>query len=223
MLPLYERLNAPKPVLRIPFGKVAAAVVSLPLGSFTFCVIWSLLFEFRRSTYTHCDVPNFLPSISAAIGNYNPQRTVWRVAICLHLPARLAVAKIYWKYYQTAIRKNRRILGTVACLLNVIENFALLSLSLWTSSDNYKIHRNSFVAFILCSELYMLISYFLNKNGRRGPLIPIEEKALKYKRNLFITNLTAFLLAGYCFMRHNSRCEPGVQQKLKNLYTFRPV
>ncbi|XP_053957536.1 post-GPI attachment to proteins factor 2-like isoform X1 [Anastrepha ludens] len=209
-LTTYDRLDGPKPLFCIPFGKVAIGVVSLPLGSFIFCVVWSLFFEFDRSTSTHCDVPNYLPSISAAIGNYEPQKTVWRLAITLQLPARLAVTKIYLQYYKDTIRRNRRIYAAIACLLSMVENFALLSLSLWTSLDNYPIHRNSFIVFIACSEIYMLISYILNKNGRRLPLLPIEEKSLLYKRNLFITNVTAFILAGYCFLRHNSLCEPGV-------------
>ncbi|CAD6998941.1 post-GPI attachment to proteins factor 2 [Ceratitis capitata] len=212
-LTTYNRLDGPKPLFRIPFGRIAITVVSLPLSSFIFCVIWSLLFEFERSTSTHCDVPNYLPSISAAIGNYDPQKTVWRLAITLQLPARLAVSKMYMQYYKDTIRRSRRTLAVIACLLNMIENFALLSLSLWTSMDNYPIHRNSFVVFIACSEIYMLISYFLIKNGRKVPLLPMEEKSLLYKRNLFIINVTAFILAGYCFMRHNSLCEPGV-------YTF---
>ncbi|XP_011186766.1 post-GPI attachment to proteins factor 2 [Zeugodacus cucurbitae] len=212
-LTTYTRLDGSKPLFRVPFGKIALAVVSLPLGSFAFCVIWSLIFEFDRSTSTHCDVPNYLPSISAAIGNYEPQKTVWRLAITMQLPFRIAVVKMYMQYYKDTIRRNRRVYAIIACLLNMVENFALLSLSLWTSLDNYPIHRNSFVVFIACSEMYMLLSYFLNKNGRKVPLLQMEEKSLLYKRNLFITNVTAFVLAGYCFLRHNSSCEPGV-------YTF---
>ncbi|XP_036340649.1 post-GPI attachment to proteins factor 2-like [Rhagoletis pomonella] len=209
----YNRLDGPQPLFRIRFGKIAIAVVSLALGSFLFCVIWSLLFEFESSTSTHCDVHNYLPSISSAIGSYEPQKTVWRLAITLQLPARIVVSKMYMQYYKDTIRRNRRVYAVIACLLNMSENLALLSLSLWTSMDNYRIHRNSFVVFIACSEVYMLISYFLNKNGRKVPLLPMEEKSLMYKRNLFITNVTAFILAGYCFLRHNSLCEAGV-------YTF---
>lgn len=208
-LPTYQRLDAPKPIFRLPFGKIAVAVVSLPLGAFTFCVLWSVIFDFERSTFTHCDVRNYLPSISAAIGSYNPPKLVWRLAICLHLPPRLAMCKMYLEYYKDAIRMNRRTFAYIACGLNVIENFALLSLSLWTSADDYDLHRNAFITFIVCSEFYMLISYFLNKNGRKLALLAIEEKSLRYKRNLFIINLISFLLAGYCFLRHNDLCEPG--------------
>ncbi|XP_041450694.1 post-GPI attachment to proteins factor 2 [Drosophila obscura] len=214
MLPTYERLNDPKNVFfRLPFAKLALAALSLPLGGFFFCVVWSLLFDFVRSTYTHCDVVNYLPSVSAAIGNYEPQKTIWRLAIFLHLPLRLAVAKMYLEYYKEHIRRSRRLLGILACFLNVVEDLALFCLSFWTSADSYETHRNAFVVFIACSECYMLISYLLNRNARKVVLLPHEEKSLRYKRNLFLVNVLAFGLAGYCFVRHNARCEAGV-------YTF---
>lgn len=57
----------------------------------------------------------------------------------------------------------------------------------------------------------MLMSYFLNKNARKivDNFTSLEMKSLKFKRNLFITNLISFSFAGYFFVRHNDRCETG--------------
>lgn len=210
MLPTYERLNSVQPSLRIPFGKFAFYVVSLPLLSFVFCVVWCVIFFFERSTSTHCGVRNFLPSISAAIGNYQPQRFIWQSAISVHFIPRLVVAKVYLDFYREVIRKNRMYLAKIALYLNVVENFALLSLTLWTSSEHYEIHKASFCIFIFSSEIYMILVYFLNKNGRRLPLGTKEElKSISFKKGLMIINVLAFALAGICFMRHNTRCEPG--------------
>lgn len=136
MLPQYERLDA-KPLLTVSFGKFAFAVVSLPFCSFLFCVLWSVVYFFERSTATHCGVPNFLPSISAAIGNYQPQRFIWQSAILLQALPRLLVTYQYLKYYNIIIRVNRRPIAYTACIFNVFENLALVGLSLWTSSDDY--------------------------------------------------------------------------------------
>lgn len=136
MLPQYERIDA-KPILKISFGKFALAVVSLPLCSFVFCVLWSLMYFYDRSTATHCGVSNYLPSISAAIGNYQPQRFVWQTAILLQALPRLMVAFQYVKHYGEIIRKNRRPYAYTACIFNVVENCALVGLSMWTSSDDY--------------------------------------------------------------------------------------
>ena len=234
MLPRYERLDT-KSLFQIPFGKFALAIVSLPFLSFIFCVYWSVQYFYERSTATHCGVPNYLPSISAAIGNYQPQRFIWQTAILLQAFPRLLIAYQYNKHYNVIIRKNRRPIAYTASIFNVVENFALVGLSLFTSSDDYgktyiffsiahtkkitiavffnftEIHKICFIIFIATSEIYMLISYFLNKNARKilGNLTRLEQKSLIFKRNLFLINITSFIMAGYFFVRHNSKCEAG--------------
>ncbi|KAL9899062.1 post-GPI attachment to proteins factor 2-like [Glossina fuscipes fuscipes] len=210
MLPIYERLDARKPLLRIKLSHVAVFGISLALGAFVYCIVWSIVMDFERATYTHCEVSNYLPSISAAIGSYEPQRTVWRLAIILHLPVRLVLANLYSQYYKNHIRRNRRIIAKFAVILNVIENLALVCLSLWTSADDYEVHKTSFITFIACSEIYMLIVYFLNRKARKLSLTETEEKSLRYKGLFFTINVLAFSLAAYCFIRHNTKCESGV-------------
>lgn len=124
-------------LLKIPFGKFAVTIVSLPFFSFIFCVVWSVLYFFERSTSTHCGVPNYLPSISAAIGSYQPQRFVWQTAILLQALPRFLVAQQYLRHYNGVIRRNRRAVAYLAFILNILENIALVGLSLWTSSDDY--------------------------------------------------------------------------------------
>jgi post-GPI attachment to proteins factor 2 len=148
MIPqFYERLGTTAKLV-IPMGKFTCSVVALPLGAFIFSVIWSLLFFFERSTATHCHVDNYLPSVSATIGNYQPQRFVWQLCIVVQFLPRLAVAYLYNQYNEEMIRKNRRFFSKIAYLFNVVENFALLGLSLWTSVDDYSEYiRESTLAF----------------------------------------------------------------------------
>jgi len=54
-------------VLKVPFAKLAWVTVSLPLLSFIFCVIWSILFHFERATYTHCEVSILFPNDSTLL------------------------------------------------------------------------------------------------------------------------------------------------------------
>lgn len=233
----YEELNdtGKHSMFRIPFGKFAFGVVSLPFVAFIFCVTWSVLYDFKRSTSTHCDVPNYLPSISAAIGNYQPQRFVWQMAILFQAFPRLLVAHQYVRHYTRIIRNSYRKLAYVACALNLIENIALIGLSLRTSSDDYgmvsccflwsrstdnrisvfpfisETHKFCFIVFIAASETYMLISYILNRNFRKRleTLTTDEWKSLQFKKILFFINISSFASAGYFFGRHNEYCEPG--------------
>ena len=252
MLPAYQRLaekeeNGSGNSLRnrlftVSFSKFSTLTVTLPLASFLFCVGYSMYFFNEQSTSTHCHVKNYLPSISAAIGSFQPQAFIWQLSIILHFPARLTITWMYLQSYQKNIRKNRKSIAYLACIINVIENFTLLGLSLYTSIDSYgnyqnkfcyqytagsikttsynyhhvllffvEIHKNCFCTFILASELYMALSYYLNKKAKRSKeMSSLEVKSLKMKRNLFITNLSSILLAAYFFVRHNERCESGV-------------
>lgn len=90
--------------------------------------------------------------------------------------------------------------------------FSYISLkNLLTSSnplpDN---HANSFTVFIIASETYMMLSYWLNKSNRKiDALTKIEMRSLRLKKYLFATNVISMALAVYSFLRHNQKCESG--------------
>lgn len=127
-----------KRLIRIPFSKFAWITVSLPFFGFIFCVMWSLIFNFDRATSTHCGVFNFLPSISAAIGSFSPQKEVWQFAIAMHATPRFILALMYKKYHKEILFPWAHFLSSFATLLNIVENVCLVGLSFWTSSENYR-------------------------------------------------------------------------------------
>lgn len=71
-----------------------------------------------------------------------------------------------------------------------------------------EIHKLCFTTFIATSEIYMLITYVINRSSRKTDA-PSEIKSINCKRNLFLINFISFCLAVYFFMRHNRYCEPG--------------
>lgn len=126
------------PWLRVSFTKFSCFTVCIQLFAFLFCIIYSVLFHFTSATYTHCHVYNVLPSISAAIGNFSPQREVWQLATLFHALPRFFVAYMYLQHHKKKLYPKDIYWGNLACFLNVLEIIALIILSFWTSSRYYR-------------------------------------------------------------------------------------
>ncbi|XP_076058158.1 acyltransferase PGAP2-like isoform X4 [Oratosquilla oratoria] len=199
-------------VLRLPLRHLAVGTVSLPFGAFILCIYLSVRYDFDLATATHCGVPNYLPSISSAIGEFIPQRYIWRAAIALHSAPRFLLAAMYfnfnkrvmpnYRFYQNAVKVNT--------VLNVVENLALLGLSFVSSKENYDLHKVFFVVFMVCSECYMLLTFLLLRDQKFRLTSHLERQAFNIKRNLMKANIVSFFVALYFFYRHNTYCEPGM-------------
>ena len=91
-------------------------------------------------------VPNYLPSISAAIGGNMPEMFIWRVAIALHcFPRILLLPSAIHKHY-TNTQSGRiyhlttwwfKPLNFLNYILEIIENGALLSMTYISSVENH--------------------------------------------------------------------------------------
>ncbi|XP_008467943.2 post-GPI attachment to proteins factor 2, partial [Diaphorina citri] len=155
-------------------------------------------------------VPNYLPSVSAAIGNYTLQRIVFTSAIVLHTGPRIIYLLAYQEYYREVLKRRSLYLAQIAALLNIIEIVSLLALTLVPSAVNYPIHEKCFITFILTSEVYMIVTCWIYKKERQLPFNNLESRSFNLKLKCFVLNIFCFSIAGYCFLRHNAYCEPGV-------------
>ena len=72
-----------------------------------------------------------------------------------------------------------------------MENFALLALTIVSSSENFGIHKTGFGTFVTCSGFYMIVTvYLVTKCGYQARNL-YERKSLVWKKRLLKTSAVA--------------------------------
>lgn len=170
-------------------------------------------FVFQNSTQTHCEVDNFAPSISAAIGSFIPQKYVWQAAISLHIMPRFVFLLMYKNFYQSRISNiTQRVqwLIQLAIGFNLLELFSLLGLTLVSSLENFDIHKICFATFGISGLIYFILTYLLWTQC--GLTLETNEEiySLKVKKSMLKVYFVCGCLMSYFYYRHNEYCEPYV-------------
>ena len=71
--------------------------------------------NFQNATYTHCEVTNLAPSISAAIGSFVPQKYIWQACISLHSAPRFLFLYLYNQlFHERLVVTNLHFCNTVS-------------------------------------------------------------------------------------------------------------
>lgn len=201
-----------KPLIRVPFTRLAVITVCLPLLGLITCIVLSLLNHYNDATYTHCQVANYLPSISAAI-SLTPERYIWRFSIGLHSAPRFLIAAAYLSFYRRRFTKRftEQLLSVLTFLLALSENVGLLLLTYVSSTETYNVHKSGFILFIGSSFFHMLCTCRLwSMIPQKYSLSAEEMMSYRKKFRLFLFNSCFCLLAFYFFRRHNTYCEAGI-------------
>jgi hypothetical protein len=199
--------------LTLQLPQLVRGTAALPLGALIFCLIWSLLVDFEKATYTHCEVAQFAPSISAVIGSFSPQNYVWRACIALASAPNLLFARMHYSYYRErlplGVATHR--LVTLNFILNLLETLSLVGLSFVPSAEIFVVHEVFFITFLGTSILSMvLISFYFHKFCGFQTKNFAERFSVRYKRLLAKATLVFAALAFYFYWRHNEYCEPFV-------------
>uniref|UniRef100_A0A3Q4BKR0 Acyltransferase PGAP2 n=1 Tax=Mola mola TaxID=94237 RepID=A0A3Q4BKR0_MOLML len=197
-------------LIRVSFTACILGTVCLPLFGLITCVFISSAFHFEDSTGTHCQVPNYLPSISASI-SLSPESHIWRFCIGLHSAPRFLLAVTYFRFYKARFA-SRFPESPLICLnltFSVCEHLGLLLLTYVSSSETYFVHKEGFVLFIISSLVHMLTTCRLWRSVKKFSLNPEDAKSHQWKVRFLRLNISFCAFAGFFYWKHNMYCESG--------------
>ncbi|KAL4003427.1 Frag1/DRAM/Sfk1 family protein [Acanthocheilonema viteae] len=203
-------------LLCFPFRWFVLVTAGLPFTALFLCISLALALHLDESTRTHCGVVNYLPSISAAVGSFSPERYIWRFFIALHSAPRIVEAFAFKNLLLTSPLRPLsdriwfELACQIACFVNISESLFLLLLTSASSTENHAMHKISFLGFALCSVIYMLIATSLFQYSGRRRTSSLGEKSFQYKVLMCSISTLSLLFAVYFFKRHNAYCEPGI-------------
>jgi|UniRef100_A0AC35FPK2 hypothetical protein len=203
-------------LISIPFKAIAFTIAGLPLSALFLCVAISMMLHWDEATRTHCGVPNYFPSVSAAVAAYSPERYIWRLFIGIHGAPRLLLALAYRNFLISSPLKPFpptkwfNFACNATCVINLLENLFLLLLTSISSVEDYYWHKTCFIGFVVCSLSFMGLSTWLfSYSGRRRTNI-LGEKSFNYKITCGVAETVSLICAMYFFYRHNAFCEPFI-------------
>lgn len=145
-------------LLIIPFKIAVLLISSLPGIALFLCFIFSILLHWNETTQTHCNVSNWLPSVSAIVASYTPERYIWRLSLSLHATPRIIIAFVTKLFFFLCVKNKKFIfrnflitsplkplnsfswfylICNAACLINCGEVIFLVLLSCVSSTENY--------------------------------------------------------------------------------------
>ncbi|KAI0221951.1 Post-GPI attachment to proteins factor 2-like [Lamellibrachia satsuma] len=205
-----------KVLFQLPLQTFAHVIVSVPALSLVLCFVTSVIFQFDQVNETVCHVQNLVPSISAITG-VSPQRYLWRIVMALQCTPRITVGFMYYNYWMGLVQTNNvaednlpryLTLTKVAFYLYLIENFSLIGTAYIANVDNYPIHEKLFVAFMISSLFYQLITIMLFRWSHPQPMTSEDAYSYKWKKRCFISILTFTAGLLFFFYRHRFHCDP---------------
>ena len=137
---------------------------------------------------------------------------MWQACIAIHSAPRFLFVALYRNLYhqRLTLTSNTKRIVNLNITLAVIENFALLGLSIVSSQEQFDIHKVCFGTFLFCAFMYMATSYYLLRFCGFSPQNSQEFTSLYLKRIIVSLNLVLIPLLMFFYHRHNEYCEPYV-------------
>ena len=185
--------------------RLYSLLMAFPLLGLAVCLLIAGVFHHADTTKTHCGVYNFWPSISAAIGNNNPERFIWRLAVGLHNAFTVFDALLV---YDRLVRLSGRVvLSRLCAFCKAMSSLSLFVLTFVASGEVYSVHKLGFVSWVIFGSLSLTLFLWIWRSAVT-PTTAEEQFVWTWLRVTASGYFGFLLVAGFFFYIHNAFCLP---------------
>ena len=142
------------PLFQVPAPWMTIFASLCPFLGLLSCFLIAAIFHAEDTTWTHCRVYNFMPSVSAAIGNNAVERVIWKLAVAAHNIFTILDSFIM---YANLRRHGAGLLASRFCFLTKV--FCCLALYLLTfvsSTESMPMHATGFICWLVFGSVYQV-------------------------------------------------------------------
>ena len=172
-----------------------ASAVLAAAGGLLLCLLVAATAHAADTTRTHCAVANFWPSVSAAVGNNQPEIFVWRLAVALHNVFVMADPLLFLARIPQSSRVSV-VLTRVWALSKSMSCMGLFVLTFLSSTENYLMHEFGFLAWIVFGATALILMTFQVYPSSSRPATSKEMYAWRWNRNCLMVYLLSLCGCG---------------------------
>ncbi|CAL8074184.1 unnamed protein product [Calicophoron daubneyi] len=187
---------------------LAVMACLLPPAALVYCVL--LCIRNGTGIATHCTDANFLPSLSAAVSDEDPQRSIWSISLFLSSAYRLYILPfVAVSYIQTF---GKFFNDDYSCMLRLQFGFGfaeivfLNAMSLFPSTYRYEAHRDCLTVFVFSSIIYMIFDISLLSILKTQSLDEHLESNVRVKKRILAAYVLLMTIVGLCYYVHVTYC-----------------
>ncbi|VDK88993.1 unnamed protein product [Dibothriocephalus latus] len=185
-------------------------VCAVPIPVLIGCVLYTIYENPVGLDRTHCAIPNYIPSVSAATG-VGYRKFFWTASISSSCIMRLFLHTAYHHavgdLLASASFMNKDCSLLCHSCIHFTEILGLLLLTIFSSTENFPIHRNGFGLFVSSSIIYGITDLYLLWRLRNLRTFDNSvQKTLHRKRWTYIVMFTSVFLAMLFYFLHSTSC-----------------
>lgn len=204
---------SPKSFRRLPtLHSLFVLGAVLPIFALVVCV--SLCLTLGSCLGTDCTSINVLPSLSAAVSDEHPQRSIWMTCLLISSAIRLLSLPVLWDAYLNIIRRFITAdYSRFLCLqffFVILEVVFLNLMGFFPSSLLYDAHRNSLTVFVFCSVMFMALDSYMFSILRSKSSDQNLETLARKKRYLLFSYFGILAIIATLYYIHTTYCPPYI-------------